>query len=104
MGVVITEDCMFSQQCAAAATKDINKLRVIKRTFKYYDKEHFTILYKAHVRPDLVYCIQARNPSLSKIIKLLERVERRATKLVQSLRNKSYEERLEELNLYTLEE
>ena len=46
LGVVITEDCKSSQQCAAAATKATNKLRVIKRTFRNYDKKCFTIIYK----------------------------------------------------------
>ena len=80
LGVIITEDCKSSQQCAAS-TKATNKLRVITRTFKYYDKKCSTILYKAYVRPHLGYCIQALNPSLSKDIKLLERVQRKATKL-----------------------
>ena len=52
MGVVITEDFKSSQQCVAAATKTINKLRVIKRTLSIMTcKKCFTILYKDYVWP-----------------------------------------------------
>ena len=34
---------------------------------------------------------------------MLERVQRRATKMIPGIRNKSYEERLEVLNLFSLE-
>ena len=37
-----------------------------------------------------------------KDIDKVERVQRRVTKMIPNLRNKSYEERLEELNLFTL--
>ena len=38
LGVIITEDGKYSRQCAAAANKGMCKLRVLKRTFKHFDK------------------------------------------------------------------
>ena len=76
---------------------------MIKRTFSVRDKEVILQLYKSLVRPHLEYSVQAWNPHFQKDIDLLEGVQRRATKLISSLKDKTYEERLCILNLTTLE-
>ena len=48
--------------------------------------------------------MQVWSPSKKKYIKLLERVQRRATKLAPELRDLEYPERLRRLGLTTLEE
>ena len=69
----------------------------------YKKKELIIPLYKTIVRPHLEYGIQARRPYHKKDIDMLERVQRRATKMIQKLRNISYEMRLKECDLTTLE-
>ena len=99
LGVYLSSDCKPTLQCTKAAAKAMQSLRIIKRTFNYIDKAGFAILYRAYIRPHLEYCVQVWSPYLQKDIKCLEKVQRRATKLVPSLREKEYEERMKELDL-----
>ena len=51
-------------------------------------------MYKAIDRPHLEYCIQAWWPYRKTDIDKLERIQRRATKMISELRDLSYESRL----------
>ena len=55
------------------------------------------------VRPHLEYCNQIWGPFNVADMKLVERVQRRATRLVPELRQLPYEERLKKLHLPTLQ-
>ena len=60
------------------------------------------MLYKSLVRTHLEYCNAVTYPVLARQEKLLENVQRRATKLVQGLREMDYTERLKKLKLPSL--
>ena len=103
LGVTITSDLKFSKQCIEAEKKAQRMLGYIKRQFGYRNKEIVLCLYNSLVRPHLEYAVQFWSPSLRKDITRLERVQARATKLIPSIRHKRYEDRLAELDLFSLE-
>ena len=76
---------------------------LIKCTFSFIDKDLFLRLYKSIVRPHLDYGNSVWYPVKKKNMQAIENVQRRATRIVPELMNLSYEERLQELNLPTLQ-
>ncbi len=103
LGVSITSSLKFSQQCKDAAGKANRMLGFINRNISFKKKDVILPLYISLVRPHLEYALQFWSPHHAKDIAKLEAVQRRATEMITSLRNKSYEERLARLNLFSLE-
>ena len=91
-----------SEQCRIAASKGNQILGMIRRNIKYNEKGLIVPLYKAIVRPHFD-CIQAWRPYLRKDIDMLEKIQRRATKLIPGIRDFSNKDRLKECGLTTLE-
>lgn len=104
IGVYITQKLKPGAQCAAAARTAQAVLGQISRAFHYRDRHVFGRLYKQYVRPHLEFCTQAWSPWYEEDKALLEKVQQRAIRMVSGLRAHTYDERLKELNLTTLEE
>ena len=88
--VYITENGKPSNKCVEAARKAGFALRLIKWTFSTFDIDSFSNLYKSYVRSQMEYCVRAWNPYLQKDIEILEKIEKRVTKLIPSLRSVPY--------------
>ena len=103
LGIIVAEDFKSYQQCIKAANTGNKILGMIKRTIVSRNKDIIMPLNKSLVRPDLDYCIQAWKPHLRKDINTLEKIQRRATKLIEECRRLGYNDRLRTVRLTTLE-
>ena len=102
LGIIFQQDLKFDQHVSMVVNKANRVLGLIKRTFAYLDKNTFLCLYKSLIRSHLDYGDTIWNPVLKRHIRMVENVQRRATRLLPELRHLSYSERLQELNLSTL--
>ena len=74
-------------------------LGIIKRNFKHLTIQSFTMLHKNMVRSHLDYCSSVWSP---KDIEALEKVQKRATKILPQLKHMNYSDRLKACKLPTL--
>ena len=103
LGVIVDEQLKFHQQTAASVSKANQILGVIRKSFEVLDKVSLPLLLKSLVRPHLEYCNSVWGPNYRMDQQAVEGVQRRATKLVFSLRSLPYQERITRLCLPSLQ-
>lgn len=104
IGVSVAKNLKPSGQCKKAARTAQTVLSQLTRAFHYRDRHVFVRLYIQYVRPHLEFSSPAWSPWLAGDKEVLEKVQKRAIRMVSGLRADSYEGRLSELGLTTLEE
>ena len=104
LGVLITDDLDFEQHCRNLAHKGHFIANSIFSAFQTRSTEFLTQMFKTYVRPTLEYATEVWSPIEIGDIDLIERVQRRFTKRIPSVRHLPYPERLRELDLVSLEE
>ena len=99
LGITISHDLSWTLHVVVVVNKSSKVLGLIKRTIGSVNKDIFSTLYKALVRQILEYASPEWCRYLVKIIVLLEKVQRRASRLALGQRRgeTSYEDRCEML-------
>ncbi|NQY00907.1 MAG: hypothetical protein HRT70_07220 [Flavobacteriaceae bacterium] len=103
LGIVITSNAKVSTHISHIVRRAEMCLGALKRNIVSRDKNTFLKLYKQLVRPHLEYAVAVWNPYLLRDIELVERVQRRATRCVHGLYNKSYLDRLKCVEIDSLQ-
>ena len=93
-----------SQQCQAATSKATRILGIINHTIVFKHSNILIRLYKSLVRPHLEYCTAAWSPHYCKDKQLIEKVQRRFTRMIPDLKDLPYEQRLAKTKLWSLED
>ena len=103
LGVTIDSELTFEEHIMNQIKKANSIVGLIKRSFVYLTPHLFKKLFTSFVRPHLEYGQVIWSPKLRKHANLVENVQRRATKIVSTCRNLSYEARLEQIGIPTIE-
>jgi hypothetical protein len=92
----------FAEEIGCRVKKANSIVGIIRRSFTYLDDHTFVLLFKALVRPHLEYAGSVWQPHLRRDFDRLEGVQRRATKMLPRMKDLTYSERLQRLNLPSL--
>ena len=102
LGVITDDMLLFEEQCRKSVNAANKILFTIWRTFTFIDEKTMLQLYKPLVRSRLEYGVEIWSPNLKRLINEVEAVQRRATRMIPSLKDLPYEERLRKLKLPSL--
>ena len=102
LGVTFDNKLKFDEHINNKIKKAYQTLGIIKRHFIYLTPDSFVTFYKTMIRAHLEYAVSVWNPHYQTLIEKLEKVQKRAAKLVITIKKLHYEERLRRLKLPTL--
>ena len=101
LGVITDQKLKFHNHTSAAIKKN-SVLGLIKRSFAALDKTILPKLYMSMVRPHLEYGNVIWGPHFKGDMEVIEKVQKRATRMIPDLRHLPYRNRLEALSLPSL--
>ena len=103
LGVHVDRDLTFEQHIDKISKKATSKCARILKNFTYRSKEVLVPIFKTIVRPILEYANTAWSSGLRKNINEIEKIQKSYTKHIFQVKHLNYEQRLERLNLPSLE-
>ena len=102
LGVIIDSSLTFEDHIIEKVNKAYSVLGLIKRNFEHIGKDAFVLLYKSMVRSHLEFSNSVWSPYRVGLTEKIEKVQKRATKLVPSCKGLPYSERLKVLDIPTV--
>ena len=102
LGVWLQSSLSWQYHISHVCGKANRILGLIRRTFGYKNQKGVEVAFMSLVRPILEYCCQVWNPYLIKHVNAMEKIQRRATRLIYGP-DQPYMERLKRLNWPSLE-
>lgn len=103
LGVWIDPDLTFDLHRLELVKKCNQTVGAIKNSFRNRNIDKLTIMFQSLVRSKIEYCSSVWYPTQVNQVNQIESVQRKFTKWFAHLRDLSYDERLEDRNLETLE-
>ena len=103
LGVLTVNRLKFHEHVSTVTKKANRILAILHKIFEYMDGGTFVNLYKSFVRPILEYGNIVWGPHYILDQRSVEKVQRRATKLIHGLYNMDYSDHLAILNLPSLQ-
>jgi len=104
VGVLISNHAKPSAHVKKAASTATAVLNQILCTFHYRDRKIYLRLYAQYVRPHLKFAAPAWSPRTITDKECIESMQKKAIKAVSGLKGKTYEEKLRELEIQSLEQ
>ena len=98
LGVVVDNNLTFSQHINTIVVRANQVMGMIRRSFKYMDKDIVVQLFTSIVRPILEYGNAIWSPILIGDIYAVERVQRRAKKTVTGISTMTYPDNVYDVN------
>ena len=103
LGIQLTDNLKWHAQSVYASNKANFVTSSLKRAFSSRSTRVWKMLYTTYIRPHVEFAAAAWSPYEKRDIKLLERVQRKATKIPTATAQLDYEDRCAALGLTSLE-
>ena len=103
LGVLVSEDFSFKPYITEISDSTANFASWLLRTFRTRNEDVMLLFLKTYLIPRLEYCSAAWNPHKINEIEQLEAVQRSFTSKIDNMEHLNYWERLEKLNLFSLQ-
>lgn len=104
LGVLVQRNLKFVQHVRKVAQTCHSIISQVNRSFAIKDVGVMMNIYSTYILPHLDFASPVWNPAHKQEIEILEKVQRRFTRIIPELKGMNYEERLTLLELPSLEE